>query len=94
MLKSLKGRSLVIGDFNLPGIDWNMLHSESPGEDFFLKTIQDKFFTQHVDFPTQDSGNILDLVLSSTPELVHSVHDYGTLGRSDHRLLEININFQ
>ena len=25
MLKSLKGKDLVVGDFNLPGIDWHML---------------------------------------------------------------------
>ena len=82
---------MFIGDFNLPGIDWNMLHSDNPGENVFLKVVQDRFLTQHVDFPTQDSGNTLDLVLSSTPELVHSVQDFGTLGKSDHRLLQISI---
>ena len=82
---------MFIGDFNLPGIDWNMLHSDNPGENVFLKVVQDRFLTQHVDFPTQDSGNTLDLVLSSTPELVLSVQDFGTLGKSDHRLLQISI---
>ena len=92
MINSLQGRSLIIGDFNLPGIDWDLLHKDSPGERVFLDTIQDKFYTQHVDFATQDSGNILDLVLSSSSDLVHSIQDFGKLGCSDHRLLKVSLN--
>ena len=92
MVKSLQGKSLIVGDFNFPGIDWESMHSDSPGERVFLNVIQDKFFTQHVDFPTHDCGNILDLVLASSNDLVHSVLDYGNLGKSDHRLLRINLS--
>ena len=63
ILKSVKGPALFIGDFNFPGIDWNLMYSESEGERYFLNMLQDQFFTQHVDFPTHDKGNILDLVI-------------------------------
>ena len=50
----------------------------------FLDTCNDKFLTQHVDFPTHRSGNILDLLLSTDSELIGDVTDCGPLGRSDH----------
>ena len=89
---SVKGPALFIGDFNFPGIDWNLMYSENEGERYFLNMLQDKFYTQHVDFPTHDKGNILDLVVSSSSNLVHSVEDFGKLGKSDHRILKINLN--
>ena len=92
MLRSLQGKSIIIGDFNFPGIDWDLLYTDNPGEKVFLQVLQDKFLTQHVDFPTHDCGNTLDLVLSSTADMVYSVQDCSNLGKSDHRLVRINFN--
>ena len=36
MLNSVKGPSLFVGDFNLPGIDWDFMYSDSEGEKQFL----------------------------------------------------------
>ena len=83
VIKSLEGESLVIGDINLPGISWDVLHSDAAGREF-LDTVQDKFMVQHVDFPTHDSGSIIDLVLSTNADLVSSVKPVGKLGSSDH----------
>ena len=47
------------------------------------------FWSQHVDFPTHSDGNILDLVLSSESELVHSISDLGMLGKGDHTMMEV-----
>ena len=91
MLKSLQGRVLVLGDFNLPGIDWQRLYSDSAGEKVVLDVIQSQFWTQHVEFATHCGGNILDLALSSSAELVHSVSDMGQLGDGDHRMLEVEV---
>ena len=91
ILKSVKGPALFLGDFNFPGIDWDLMHSDNEGERHFINILQDQFFTQHVDFPTQDKGNILDLVISSSSNLVHSVDDCGKLGKGDHRLLKVNL---
>ena len=40
MLENLPGEVLVVGDFNLPGIDWESLYSDSPGERVVLEVIQ------------------------------------------------------
>jgi hypothetical protein len=53
----------------------------------FLNWSLDNFVTQHVDFSTHVSGNTLDLVMSSPPNLVSNISDEGHLGNSDHVLL-------
>jgi hypothetical protein len=40
----------------------------------FLSTVKDKFMSQHVDFATHNSEDILDLVLSTAPNLISSVN--------------------
>ena len=48
--------------------------------------------TQYVDFPTHNSGSILDLVISTDPTLVTKVEEYGYIGKSDHKALTIDID--
>ena len=43
--------------------------------------------TQHVDVGTHNSGNILDLVISSQEEMVSDVNLIGKLGKSDHEMM-------
>ena len=52
LLGSLRSPALVIGDLNYPGIDWDRLHAESTAEKKVVNTVQDFFWTQHIDFPT------------------------------------------
>ena len=89
-MKNLQGPSIVIGDINLPEIDWDRLHSDVAGREF-LDTVQDVFMTQHVNFPTHDSGSTIDLVLSSNPDLVSSVSPIGKLGSSEHAMMMIQV---
>ena len=81
---------VVVGDFNYSGIDWNLLDSDSLSESF-LNKVQDKFFHQHVDFPTHKTGTMPDLVLSSDDYLVRDIQDIGRLGGSDHAMLLVDI---
>ena len=90
VIRGMKGPSVVIGDINLPGIDWERLYADSMGKEF-LETVQDTFLSQHVDFPTHISGSTLDLVLSSSPDIVASVKPVGRLGSSDHEMLVIEL---
>ena len=62
ILKASNEITLVMGDFNLPGIKWES-NEASGNEEKFLECIQDSFFTQHVLLPTK-GDNILDLVMS------------------------------
>jgi hypothetical protein len=80
--------TLIVGDFNLPGIDWEMETADARGREL-LKATQEENFSQLVSFPTHTKGNVLDLVLTNCPERIVSVEDIGRLGRSDHVIMEI-----
>ena len=51
---------LIMGDFNYPDIDWTTYSTDQPpssGTSRFLETVDDGFYTQHVNSPTR--GNHL-----------------------------------
>ena len=62
---------VIIGDFNLPWIDWLDVRAacDSANNSLLIDIIQDNFFTQLVNEPTGEC-NILDLVLTTSPEFV------------------------
>ena len=90
-LANLEGQVVIAGDFNFPNIDWERSWSDSEGEVEFLNLIGDKFWTQLVRGPTQQSGNTLDLVIPSSEELIAEVETLDPLGSSDHSMLEITL---
>ena len=51
---------MIIGDFNLPNIDWERGVATGPGKEL-LEAVEDKLMSQLVEFSTQIKGNILDL---------------------------------
>ena len=101
LLAGLRGQVVILGDFNYSGIDWSRLYASTPAERKVLDTIQEYFWSQYVDFPTHvgsaskagggegRDGNILDLALSNSPELVVGVSDEGLF--SDHRMLSMDL---
>ena len=70
LLRSLGGRVVVVGDFNLPHIDWDRGWSNCGGEMMVLDTMQDLFWHQLVRGPTHRLGNTLDLCMTSSLDLV------------------------
>ena len=50
-----------------------------------LDLTQDLDFIQHVEIATQH-GNVLDLVLTTTPNLMRNVHVTEPFGSSDHNI--------
>lgn len=88
IVKNLGRGSMLVGDFNLPGINWETETADARGREL-LKTAREESFSQLVSFPTHTKGNILDLVLTNSPERIVSVDDIGRLGRSDHVIIEI-----
>ena len=73
MLKGLEGKVITLGDYNLPGVDWDRGWSACEGERVVVETFADKFWTQHVRGPTHILGNTLDLLTSSCPDMVVDV---------------------
>lgn len=84
-------RQIIVGDFNLPDIDWNtktLKKRINPSmHNNFLKFLDTTDLEQTVNFPTNNHGNTLDLILSnlclSTPTSEPSC--------SDHHILLFNL---
>ena len=68
LLRGLRGRTLVVGDFNLPHTDWDRGWSRCGGEMLVVDTVGDMFWSQLVRGPTHRLGNTLDLVMTSSLE--------------------------
>ena len=61
---------IVVGDFNLPLIDWENFSGPGHVEQSFLDTFSNFGLEQLVNFPTHTGGNILDLVVTDKPHLI------------------------
>ena len=57
--------TIIVGDFNLPDIQWDTLSSTSSISCAFCDFVFDNLLTQLIDQPTHIKGNILDLVLTN-----------------------------
>jgi hypothetical protein len=81
----------MIGDFNMPGVDWATGYCRA-NERQVVEAMEDKFMAQMVDFPTHIKGNILDLVVTNMPERILEVREEGRLGKSDHSILVVEVS--
>ena len=79
--------AVIVGDFNLPMINWANHSSGRPGSRL-LDLIRDHHMTQHVLQPTR-RNNILDLVITTDDRLVINVDIKEKLG--DHNMLEFQL---
>jgi hypothetical protein len=82
--------TVMIGDINMPGIQWEMELSDAKGRDL-LETITEEGLEQLVSFPTHVKGNVLDLLITNCPDRIIKVADEGRLGKSDHCILNIEM---
>ncbi len=80
MLRNLDKDSIVIGDINMPDIDWREERAGARGRPL-LETVLEEDLQQMVSFPTHTKGNILDLVIINCPEKVLDVSDVGRPGK-------------
>jgi len=90
-----KGKLLLIGDFNLPNINWDSnIVGSNPGVNSvaykFISCLKDNYLTQHVKFPTRARGSqtphILDLVITNY-DFIEDIFNFSPLGKSDHSVL-------
>ena len=82
--------SIMIGDINLPNIDWPNNISDRKGK-MFLDTTSENHVMQVVDFPTHNKGNILDLILTKSPEQIDNLTKLDFLGNSDHNMILFDV---
>ena len=91
VLEGLQGNVVVVGDFNMPSIDWDRNWAANAREDGLINLVENKFWEQHVLEPTHEDGNTLDLCLSSQADTVAGVNVLEPLGNGDHNMLEIDL---
>ena len=90
-IQELSNRTLVImGDFNYSNIDWNNFHTTCDCLDF-MNLIMDNFLSQHVNFLPKEK-NILDLFISSDPNMENNLQCVGKISSSDHGLVLAELN--
>ena len=80
-----KGRVLILGDFNFPGIDWVQEQGKGRVDEDFLVLFQDCFLTRFVDKPTRGSA-VFDL-LRSDPNMVEEVEVGEHFGETDQNIV-------
>ncbi|GAB0209831.1 hypothetical protein GRJ2_003448800 [Grus japonensis] len=81
---------VLIGDFNHPDICWRDNAAERKQSRKFLECVDDNFVLQVTEEPTR-RGAMLDLVLTNKEGLVGDVKLKGSLGCSDHEMVEFRI---
>ncbi|TRZ06974.1 hypothetical protein HGM15179_020133 [Zosterops borbonicus] len=91
-LENVSGSSalVLVGDFNLPDICWELNIAEKRQCRKFLECMDDNFLSQLVGEPTRGETK-LDLLFRNRNGLVGDVVVGGQLGQSDHEIIEFSI---
>ena len=88
---------VVLGDFNLPDINWDTISSINNGNgqlyENFTKTIRDNFLWQLVYQPTR-KDHILDLVLTNIPHKISNLEIFDDIICTDHKLDSVLLRFK
>ena len=86
---------IFVGDFNLPDICWASLIGQSPVSNSFCDFVYEHNLSQLVDCPTHVKGNILDLVLTNSANMVSNllVTEPHPLIPTDHHIVSFNIQY-
>ena len=90
LTRNLPKNSIIIGDINLPHIDWESGVEDALGRQLY-NTVAEENLDQLILFPTHDKGNTLDLLITNMSNNVISIYDDGKLGKSDHCIVMAEI---
>lgn len=89
---------LIVGDFNLPQIDWSQYLCRVPDSHYaakFFSIVQDAYLFQHVTEPTRFRDGVqpslLDLILTNEAGMIESLDYCPGLGKSDHVLIKCQL---
>ena len=70
LLSDVEAKVIILGDFNLPDINWLTLSANSDFANTFCEFVYDNGLSQLISDPTHNRGNILDLLLTNCPNLI------------------------
>ena len=92
-LHEVSVRMIILGDFNLPDIDWDMLSGHSQVSNQFCDLVFQTGLSQLIDKPTHIHGNILDLLLTNLEDSVcHLQIHSDRLLPSDHYSITFSVS--
>lgn len=94
----MTGAKIVLGDFNLPGIDWANISTVSGVkslENKFINFVNDHFLFQIVKEATRYRGsqrqNLLDLILVESEDWIGDLKYHPPIGKSDHCVIDFKL---
>lgn len=93
LLQSTELHELIIGDFNVPSIDWTVGNASDWKGRRLIECADAAKLTQIVDFATHNKGNILDLMFTNRPESAVNIESLGYLNKCDHQVLNLTIEY-
>ena len=96
--KNTNQKLAIIGDFNLPKIDWNRRYTTESTASLtskFLDIINENFLEQLISEPTRmrgsDTPSILGLLLVSDGDLVSDIKQLSPIGKLDHSVIVFSL---
>ena len=92
VIKTCPVNTLMIGDLNMPEINWDSLTAPRRYQNFVNSTTEQNL-TQLVGFSTHQRGNILDCAFTNAADKIIDIQPIGYLGTSDHTIISIDIAF-
>ena len=100
MTQTHHSHKLIMGDFNLPRIDWEIWESTSRNladtDNRFIELLRDAFLYQHVNSPTRnrhkDNPSLLDLIITNEQGMISDLEILSPLGNSDHACITFWFN--
>ncbi|XP_065895940.1 uncharacterized protein [Dysidea avara] len=83
---------ILLGDFNLPDVNWATYSGSSPKSNKFCDLLFQLNLFQLVDEPTHNQGNTLDLIITNNEDIVYniSIHPYYQPISSDHFIVTLS----
>ena len=87
---------VLVGDFNLPKINWGDLSSYTTLEQDFQNMFAENSLLQCINVPTHRQGNTLDLLLTQSNRFVENVtvQNESLLCKSDHYLITFDLKLK
>ncbi|KAF2357571.1 Endonuclease/exonuclease/phosphatase [Trinorchestia longiramus] len=90
IILSTPHETLIMGDFNLPHINWTTRQSQAPGSKV-IDLMNTNSLQQHVNEPTR-GNNILDLVMTTTDLSINGLEVTDKIG--DHQMIDFSLEVQ
>ena len=84
LLSNIRHPCVIVGDFNIPEIDWSSTSGLTNMAADFINAIQESFLSQFIRQSTHKNGNVLDLVFSNKCNMIQNLTVDDTDVISDH----------